>query len=226
MKPFHEVVLPCRTTHGKFFLHHVLRGQEHDPYHHYLCKDNAVGFYPLEMNQIFIRSSWRPQLSTELCGCSHLTEDHGKVYMDAGMLQLHNPLQKKNTHTFSGCQTHHTQAFPHLWNQILLDPLQLGLLAAIFGHHRLLIELVGQVSVLVVVQRAGTQRSAAITRWRREGGQCWSCLKSVRARSSRLSGPLFGNAVCCLPTVCCLHGTSVCVLGGALNRILIFFWYF
>lgn len=107
MKPFHEVVLPCRTTHGKFFLHHVLRGQEHDPYHHYLCKDNAVGFYPLEMNQIFICSSWRPQLSTELCGCSHLTEDHGKVYMDAGMLQLHNPLQKK-THTLSADVKHTT----------------------------------------------------------------------------------------------------------------------
>lgn len=79
--------------------------------------------------------------------------------MDAGMLQLYNPLQnethfqqmsnKPHTHT----NTH--KAFPHLWNQILLDPLQLGLLPSIFGHHRLLVELVGQVSVLVVVQRAG-----------------------------------------------------------------------
>lgn len=45
-------------------------------------------------------------------------------------------------------------ATAYLWNQIFLDPLQLGLLSAIFCHDRLLVELVGEVAVFVVVQRA------------------------------------------------------------------------
>ena len=47
----------------------------------------------------------------------------------------------------------------HLWNQIFLDPLQLGLFSAIFCHHRLFVEFMGEVSVLVVVQRTANTAS-------------------------------------------------------------------
>lgn len=57
-------------------------------------------------------------------------------------------------HSFRRRHTH-AHTVPHLWDQILLDSLQLGLLPAVFGHHRLLVELVGQVSILVIVQGAG-----------------------------------------------------------------------
>lgn len=81
----------------------------------------------------------------------------GKSTWMQGCSSFTIPCRIKHTLSAHGKQTPHphTQAFLHLWNQILLDPLQLGLLPAIFGHHRLLVELVGQVSVLVVVQRAG-----------------------------------------------------------------------
>lgn len=66
-----------------------------------------------------------------LCHFSHLTEDDGEIYMNTGVFELHNSL----------------------WNQIFLNPLQLGLFSAIFGHNRLFIEFMGKVTVLVIVQR-------------------------------------------------------------------------
>lgn len=40
----------------------------------------------------------------------------------------------------------------YLWNQILLNPLQLGLFSTVFCHHHLLVEFMGKVPILVVVQ--------------------------------------------------------------------------
>lgn len=71
------------------------------------------------------------QSASVLCNFSHLTEDDGEIYVYTGMVKLHNPL----------------------WNQIFLNPLQLGLFSAIFCHHHLFIEFMGKVAVLVIVQR-------------------------------------------------------------------------
>lgn len=62
---------------------------------------------------------------------SHLTEDDRKIHVNTGMVELHNAL----------------------WNKIFLDPLQFGLLSAIFCHHRLFIEFMGEISILVIKQR-------------------------------------------------------------------------
>lgn len=41
----------------------------------------------------------------------------------------------------------------NLWNQILLDPPQLGLFSAIFCHHSLFVKFMCEVAVLIVEQR-------------------------------------------------------------------------
>lgn len=60
----------------------------------------------------------------------YFTKDDWEINVDSGMIQFHDSLRY----------------------EILLDPFQLGLLSSIFCHHHLLVELVGQITVLIVVQ--------------------------------------------------------------------------
>lgn len=87
---------------------------------------------------------------------SHLTEDDRKIHVDAGMVKLHNAL----------------------WNKIFLDSLQLGLLSAIFRHHRLFIEFMGEISILVIKQRA------------LPGENQWCCVPGSFEPSHRLLVPI------------------------------------
>lgn len=81
--------------------------------------------------------------------------------MDTGMVKLHNTLEKETEQTIFKSRDHSKHqvtavnvANSHLWNQVLLNPLQLGLFSAIFCHHCLFIEFMSKISILVVVQRA------------------------------------------------------------------------
>lgn len=76
--------------------------------------------------------------------------------MNTGVIELHNPLR----------------------NQIFLDPLQLGLFPAIFCHHRLFVEFMGEVTILVVVQ--GTP----------SGKNKWCCIPGAFQTSQRLLVPI------------------------------------
>lgn len=49
-----------------------------------------VTTYAKVMERIYVRVT-----RAEFNRFSHLAEDHGKIHMDAGMLQLHNPLVSK-----------------------------------------------------------------------------------------------------------------------------------
>lgn len=64
----------------------------------------------------------------------------------------------------------------HLWNQIFLNPLQLGLFFAVFGHHRLFVEFVSKISILVEVQRTA---NATITRQQGKLGSDQSYVTSL-----------------------------------------------
>lgn len=95
-----------------------------------------------------------------LCNISHLTEDDGEVYMYTRVVELHNALKNKTNNiqidkSFKTLinKVNVIAIIAHLWNQIFLNPLQLGLLPAIFCHHRLFIEFMGEIAVFVIVQR-------------------------------------------------------------------------
>lgn len=51
-----------------------------------------------------------------------------------------------------------TQSFSHLWNKVFLNPLQFRLLSAVFCHHRLFIEFMCEISILVVKQRTANRQ--------------------------------------------------------------------
>lgn len=61
-------------------------------------------------------------------------------------------IKKSIQNTIQPDQNFQNVALAHLWNQIFLNPLQLGFFSAIFCHHRLFIEFMGEVTVLVIVQ--------------------------------------------------------------------------
>lgn len=97
-----------------------------------------------------------------LCYFSHLTEDNGEIYMNTGVVELHNSL----------------------WNQIFLNPLQLGLFSAIFCHHCLFVEFMSKVPVLVIVQRTPPGKNK----------RC--CISGTFETCQRLLVPLTG----CIPS--------------------------
>lgn len=93
-----------------------------------------------------------------LYNLSHLTEDDGEIYVNTGVVELHNSL----------------------WYQIFLNSLQLRLLSAIFCHHRLFIEFMGKVTILVIVQRTPP----------RENKRC--CVPGAFETGQRLLVPIAG----------------------------------
>lgn len=91
--------------------------------------------------------------------------------MDPGVVQLHNSLQTDNNIHSINYKQHPwvtgnisntvsrrlSQAYiqsAHLRYEVLLNPLQLGPLPAILCHYSLFIELMSQVPILIIVERA------------------------------------------------------------------------
>lgn len=99
------------------------------------------------------------RLTPVLCNASKLTEDDGKVHVDTGEVQLYDPLKRKNIWGFFISMLRFktvritVTTTTNLWNQILLDPPQLGLFSAIFCHHSLFVKFMCEVAVLIVEQR-------------------------------------------------------------------------
>lgn len=58
-----------------------------------------------------------------------------------------------------------SNSLSHLWNKVFLNTLQFGLLSAIFCHHRLFIEFMCEISILVIKQRtANTGREGELAK--------------------------------------------------------------
>lgn len=149
-----RLVLPCRTTHMINTSICSLWGQEHNQYCHYLCKDDKVDLCPCyHLTRAEFKHFILCPRGLEPTASAHTSQRiMGKSTWMQGCSSFTIPCRMK--HSFRRRHTH-AHTVPHLWDQILLDSLQLGLLPAVFGHHRLLVELVGQVSILVIVQGAG-----------------------------------------------------------------------